>query len=305
MSAEQRAAADDLYAFIRGWPGARKVLAESGLRDGNGDLDGLSAQVGDGQVELPEHVEPSATQLGGAAIAKLRDSWLASRKPVHLLVAIDESGSMGQPGTIPGADRMTEVRDALRSARAWLGPHDEFAITGFAAKARRQGGKLGPDATDLCLHVCTAPDRWQPYAQGTFTAATGGLAVRRENNDTPLYQAIMGAQQRVAARREALGPAHAGDIYAVIVMSDGEDDYWDQSHRQVLDNPRADVRGIPVYPVCSCAATAAHVPFLAEILRGTTGRRSLELDVTRSMPAAFAGAFAAAVRPSFRTGLGG
>jgi Ca-activated chloride channel family protein len=308
LTAEQRAAADDLLAFIRTEP-ARRYLAAAGLRDGNGErfaaggLTDLNTRIGGGAEVLPQRTVATGPALDGAAIAAIRDRWLASRKPVHLLVAIDESGTMNDPGSVPGRSRMAEVRDALKRAQAWLGRNDEFSVVGFAARSKEHGGTKGPDPQDLCRHVCTGPDTWKAFDDAEFGAAIGGLTVREQDNDTPLYQAIMGAQQRVAARRQAAGGERADDIYAVVVMTDGKDDYWRQSVREVLDNPRADVAAVPVYPVCFCVEPGQAAP-LEQILRATTAEQDLELDVTKSLSAAFAGAFATAVRPSYRAQLG-
>lgn len=309
MSDDQRRAADDLLAFIRTAP-AQRFLADAGLRDAGGNrfpaggLTDLDTRLGGGAEMLPQRTTATAPGLGGAEIAGIRDRWLASRRPIHLLVAIDESGTMREPGSVPGKNRMAEVRDALRRAQAWLGRNDEFSITGFAARSREHGGTKAPDPVDLCRHVCTGPATWQPFDETRFGAAADGLAVREDDNDTPLYQAIMGAQQRVAARKKAAGSAGANDIYAVVVMTDGKDDYWSQSVREVLDNPRADVAAVPVYPVCFCASAGQAAP-LQQILRATTDETDLQVDVTKSLSAAFAGAFASAVRPSYRARLGG
>jgi hypothetical protein len=106
----------------------------------------------------------------------------------------------------------------------------------------------------------------------------------------------------VARRKAAAGAAGANDIYAVVVMTDGVDDYWGQSEQVVLDNPRKDVRSVPVYPVCFGISAAQAAP-LDRILKATTGQPGLSVDVlgtSGSLSGAFVGAFSNAVRPSFR-----
>lgn len=312
LTAAERAAADDFLAFLR-TPAAQRRLAEAGLRDKDGKrfpeagLTELNDRKGDRRVPLPESVTaPPGFAIQGSEIATIRDRWLASRKPVHLLVLIDESGTMARDGSVKGRDRMTEVRGALRRAQAWLGRNDEFAVVGFAAKSRKNGGTKGPDARNLCANVCVDPVRWEGFEQASFESAVGDLRVRKTDNDTPLFQAIMGAQQQVAQRKAAAGGAGADDIYAVVVMTDGVDDYWGQSADDVLTNPREDIRSVPVYPVCF-GITAGEAAPLDRIRKATTGLDSLSVDAagtTGSLSAAFVSAFANAVRPSYQAAGG-
>jgi hypothetical protein len=307
LTAAQRAAADDFLAFLR-TPGAQERLANSGLRDRNGrrfpklGLTELNDRMGDAGVVLPESVTaPPGLAVQGREIAAIRDRWLASRKPVHLMVLIDESGTMAEDGSIAGRDRIAEVRSALRRAQAWLGRNDEFTIVGFAAKSKKHGGTKGPDERELCSNVCADPVRWEDFEQNRFESAVGNLKVRTADNDTPLFQAIMGAQQQVARRKAAAGRAGADDIYAVVVMTDGVDDYWGQSADDVLDNPREDIRSIPVYPVCF-GITADEAEPLDRILKATTGLDSLSVGVAGtkgSLSGAFVSAFANAIRASY------
>ncbi|MEU4222276.1 substrate-binding domain-containing protein [Actinoplanes sp. NPDC026623] len=307
LTAAQRAAADDFLAFLS-TPGAQERLANSGLRDRNGrrfpklGLTELNERMGDAGVVLPESVTaPPGLAVQGREIAAIRDRWLASRKPVHLMVLIDESGTMAEDGSVAGRDRIAEVRSALQRAQAWLGRNDEFTIVGFAAKSRKHGGTKGPDERELCRNVCADPVRWEDFEQNRFESAVGNLKVRTADNDTPLFQAIMGAQQQVARRKAAAGRAGADDIYAVVVMTDGVDDYWGQSADDVLDNPREDIRSIPVYPVCF-GITADEAEPLDRILKATTGLDSLSVGVAGtkgSLSGAFVSAFANAIRASY------
>ena len=308
LTASQRAAADDFLTFVRSTKNKR-LLSEAGLRDQAGrrfpdhGLTELNTRMGDGAEVLPDQITaPPGETLAGAEIAAIRDRWLASRKPVHLLVLIDESGTMKEKNEITGKSRMAEVHSALQRAQAWLGRNDEFVVAGFAARSRRNGGTAGPDQTELCQNVCVGSTPWASFDQARFQAAVANLHVQEKDNDTPLYQAIMGAQQQVARRKAAAGAAGANDIYAVVVMTDGVDDYWDQTEQDVLDNPRKDVRSVPVYPVCFGISAAQAEP-LDRILKATTGRPGLSVDVlgtSGSLSGAFVGAFSNAVRPSFR-----
>lgn len=307
LTAAQRAAADDFLAFLRSRT-AQQRLAESGLRDKDGKrfpesgLTALNDRTGDERVMLPESVTaPPGLAVQGPEIAAIRDRWLASRKPVHLMVLIDESGTMARDGSITGKNRIDEVRGALHRAQAWLGRNDEFAIVGFAAKSKKNGGTLGPDPRDLCKNVCVDPVRWEGFEESRFKSAVDNLQVRKAANDTPLFQAIMGAQQQVAQRKAAAGKAGADDIYAVVVMTDGVDDYWGQSADDVLNNPREDIRSIPVYPVCFGITDDQAEP-LDRILKATTGLDSLSVDVAGtkgSLSGAFVSAFSNAVRSSY------
>lgn len=119
---------------------------------------GAAPEVGpaDGADLLPQRSAATAPDLDGAEIAGIRDRWLASRKPVHLMVAIDESGTMAFDGSVPGRDRMTEVRDALKRAQAWLGRNDEFSVVGFAARSKEHGGTKRPDPVDLTTRAPTS-----------------------------------------------------------------------------------------------------------------------------------------------------
>ena len=307
LTAAQQAAADDFLAFLR-MPAAQQRLADAGMRDKDGKMfptSGLTAlndRMGAGRVLLPESVTaPPGLAVQGQEIAAIRDRWLASRKPVHLLVLIDESGTMAYDGSVAGRDRMVEVRSALQRAQAWLGGNDDFAIVGFAAKSKEHGGTKGPDARELCKNVCVDPVRWEGFEENRFRSAVDNLQVRKTNNDTQLFQAIMGAQQQVAQRKAAAGKAGADDIYAVVVMTDGVDDYWGQSADDVLDNPRKDIRSIPVYPVCF-GITAEEAKPLDRILYATTGLESLSGDAVGtkgSLSGAFVSAFANAVRSSY------
>ncbi|MET0495192.1 MAG: substrate-binding domain-containing protein [Actinoplanes sp.] len=308
LTPAQRAAADDFLTFVRSADNERP-LAEAGLRDRAGrqfpdaGLTDLNNRMSDEGDLLPDEVTaPPENTLRGAEIAAIRDRWLASRKPVHLLVLIDESGTMKKKSEITGKSRMAEVHSALQRAQAWLGRNDEFAIAGFAAKSRANGGTAGPDDKDLCRNVCVDSTPWAPFDQARFQAAVAKLHVQEQDDDTPLYQAIMGAQQQVARRKAAAGAAGANDIYAVVVMTDGVDDYWGQTEQVVLDNKRKDIRSVPVYPVCF-GITAEQAAPLDRILKATTGQRDLSVDVlgtSGSLSGAFVGAFSNAVRPSFR-----
>ena len=170
-----------------------------------------------------------------------------------------------------------------------------------SSDSRENGGTAGPDDKDLCRNVCVDSTPWATFDQARFQTAVAKLHVQERDNDTPLYQAIMGAQQQVAQRRAEAGAAGANDIYAVVVMTDGVDDYWGQTEQVVLDNKRKDIRSVPVYPVCF-GITAEQAEPLDRILKATTGQPGLSVDVlgtSGSLSGAFVGAFSNAVRPSF------
>jgi Ca-activated chloride channel family protein len=227
-SADKRRVAADFLDFVRADAQQRTLQAvgfrqyrDDSLDPGVARAPGLAAHGSLVMVDPP----------GGDVLTAVRGSWDGVRKPARVLVLFDMSESMrqqllSQQDAGPGEEsRLSSAKAALTSALDpdlhLFGDQDEVALWPFNGDA----DTTVPDhpalgLTDLGAH------------RGEVTDAIARLA--EPTGGTPLYATVTAAQRWLAAQADR---AH---INAILLLSDGADDYRGQPLGPVLDQIRAD-----------------------------------------------------------------
>lgn len=178
-------------------------------------------------------------------LGMILEAWDSLRKPARLILLLDLSGSMNCSITDPrkgndctpvndGSDtRFTLARkgqvDAFLPATL-LGSQDQIGLWTFNG---------GPDISEPCKV------RHTPSAnRSELGKALNGLD--NPSGGTPLYRCVRQAQQWLADQQD-----RKGYINAVIVLSDGEDDYTGEPLAQVESDVRSTFEGsgVRIFPI--------------------------------------------------------
>ncbi|MET7401381.1 Hsp70 family protein [Dactylosporangium sp. NPDC005572] len=143
-----------------------------------------------------------------AKVAELLALWGGVRKPASVLVVIDESGSMAS-GTDAGKTRLQLAREAALPAVDSLAATDELGLWSFSS----------PDAAGAAPWRELLPLRKVgPETAERYRQSVGRLS---PHGETALYATIR------AAVRQLKDVQHDQRIYAVVVLSDGANEYSD------------------------------------------------------------------------------
>jgi Mg-chelatase subunit ChlD len=175
----------------------------------------------------------------------LLDAYAAAKRPGRVMLALDASGSMNEPaGT--GGTRFAVATSGVKQALTFMAGKDEFGLSVFSGQdgGVRELVPLGPkDGTARTESVL------------------GALGTVAPEGATPLYRAIIDGVN-------AVGPASADRLTAVVVLTDGEDTTSGISSSQLVDSVRG--RGVRVFVVAvgeaRCAARG-----LVEVTTATSG----------------------------------
>lgn len=126
-SAEQQAAARAFRDALLG-DDAQKLAVESGLRPAKAAVKTGPPLDADSGVDLkqPSVVYPVA---GAASVAAAQDVWKVARKPAHLVMVLDTSGSMS-------GDKIASMRSAAVKFVEQMNNEDVISIVAFSTTAR-------------------------------------------------------------------------------------------------------------------------------------------------------------------------
>ncbi|MFJ3773662.1 substrate-binding domain-containing protein [Streptomyces sp. NPDC090075] len=202
-SREQRAAAADFRAFLLE-PAQQRRFQHFGFRDHEGNAGPELAK----SVSLPDKgkqqlslIDPPAPAVLGAIL----DSWDELRKKARVLLVMDVSGSMNQSAG-GGQSRLEAAKKAAVNALGQFHPDDEVGLWTFST-----GTDEHPEPYQQIL-----PPKPVRESKDRLTAAINGL---NADGGTALYSTVR------AAQRAALADLDTSRINAVVVLTDGKNEY--------------------------------------------------------------------------------
>ncbi|WP_405098881.1 substrate-binding domain-containing protein [Micromonospora sp. NBC_01412] len=194
----QRAAAHDFLLFLQGDPQQRS-FAELGFRDHEGlPSDELVAAVRGGPAGNLNYFDPPEPEVVDAILR----GWNTLRKKANILFAVDVSGSMTKK--IGGRSRLQIATGAAGKAVGLLNSADQVALWSFSSETSQ---RPKPHREEL---------RLSPFNEAGFTRKLGGL---KADGGTALYSTVR------AAHRQLLASYDPDRINAVVVLTDGKNEY--------------------------------------------------------------------------------
>lgn len=200
-SDEQKAGAGDFLSWLRE-PGQQKRFTDQAFRDFEG-RPGAPVSTANGMIADPKLTvldPPSPTVLDKALTA-----WDAQRKRARVLLVLDVSGSMADT-TSGGRTKLDLAKQAARQAVGMLAQDDEIGLWSFSTEQRGQ-------TTPYTERVPVGPMKSN---FGKVNEAVSSLAA---TGGTALYATTRAAQQKL------LASADPDRINAVVVLTDGKNEY--------------------------------------------------------------------------------
>lgn len=205
VSDEQADAAARFTDFVQEPENQERVL-EYGFRPANPEVAIAEPIVAANGVD-PDQPQTLLEVPDPAVMVDLLDRWDVQRKKARVLLVVDVSGSMGDPGDLgTGETKLELAQRAAIDALDEFSPQDEVGLIAFSTN-------LGPDQDQELLEL-VAPG---PVAEvrDDLEREIAGLV---PTNGTPLYTAVQTAYE------DALAAFDEDRINAVVVLSDGQND---------------------------------------------------------------------------------
>ncbi|MFF1444633.1 substrate-binding and VWA domain-containing protein [Streptomyces sp. NPDC058295] len=202
-SREQRAAAADFSAFLLEAAQQRR-FQQHGFRDHEGNAGrelAASVSLSDGGKRKLSLIDPPSPQVLGAIL----DSWDELRKKARVLLVMDVSGSMNE-STGGGQSRMEAAKKAAVAALGLYHPDDEVGLWAFSTETADHREPYREILSPRPIKV----GRSQLITSINGLSAEGGTA---------LYTTVRAAQQA------ALSDLDTDRINAVVVLTDGKNEY--------------------------------------------------------------------------------
>jgi len=202
-SKDQRAAAADFRAFLLEDAQQRR-FQKTGFRDHEGNAGSELAR----SVSLSEQSEGNLSLIDPPAddvLAAVLDSWDELRKKARVLLVMDVSGSMNQSSG-GGQSRMEAAKKAAADTLGLYHPDDEVGLWAFSTKT--------DDHPEPYREI--VPPRPVRDNEQRLTEAIKGL---NAEGGTALYTTVR------AAQKEMLADLDADRINAVVVLTDGRNEY--------------------------------------------------------------------------------
>ncbi|MGH9176926.1 MAG: extracellular solute-binding protein [Acidimicrobiales bacterium] len=203
VTAPEREGARAFERFVQQPANQREVL-EFGFRPGNPEV-----AVG-APIEAANGVDPNQPQTelqvpAPPVLAAVIDKWEQHRKSARVLIVLDVSGSMGDPGG-DGQTKLERAKDAAISSLDQFKPEDEVGLRIFSTG-------IGPP---------DHPDYVDSVPIGAVSANRETLRTKLRNliptNATPLYTVARDSHREL---RRAYDPAR---INAVLLLTDGRNE---------------------------------------------------------------------------------
>jgi Ca-activated chloride channel family protein len=202
VSAEEREAAGRFVDHARRTESQEEVL-HHGFRPANPDV-----AVGD-PISPDNGVDPATPESllevpAPGVLVRLLDDWAVQRKSARVLLLVDVSGSMGDPGdTATGETKLDLAKEAAIEALRLFKDDDEVGLWTFSTPPDTRG----PGITKLQEPTRIGDVREQLVAE---------IRALLPATDTPLYTATEEAHRAVLA---GFDPSR---INAVVLLSDGQ-----------------------------------------------------------------------------------
>ena len=222
--AGKQAGAKDYLAFLRE-PAQQRMFTDAGFRSHDGQP---GSAVRDNEYVREDIGVPTLAPPSPPVLSSVRATWKELRKNAHILLVLDVSGSMGQSAG-GGKTRLELAQAAAVNGLAQLSDTDEVGLWVF------------PDQEQVYWQYLPikplGPQRQEMTNRIQQLIPSGG---------TPLYAVTRKASE------ETRGTARAETINAIVVMTDGQNEYPDDTDldglvRQLGD--QASEGGIRVFTI--------------------------------------------------------
>ena len=203
-TADKQAGAQDFQAYLL-LPQQQKAFTDANFRTADGQPgDPITASP----YLIPDGVKITLNPPGPQVLSDVRSLWTQVRKPARVLVVMDVSGSMASASGYGSESKLDLAKKAATSALSQLTDTDQVGLWAFT--------------TDLPTPDTITADLVDvgPLAQ-TRQPIVDAIAQLTPLNGTPLYAATRTAAQTMNAEQ------HAGSINAVVVLTDGRNEYTD------------------------------------------------------------------------------
>lgn len=222
VSPEEKDAAAAFEEFIKTPANQEKVL-EFGFRPGNPDV-AIGAPIDAGSNVDPTQPETLLETPEPEVMVQLLDNWSEQRKSARVIIALDVSGSMGDPAGDAGETKLELAKRAAIEALDEFKDDDEVGLRIFTTD-------IGPDGTDSFVDV-VPPSRIGDNRERLRTEIDAQFPLAA----TPLYEVTQASFDDAV---EAYDPAR---INAVVVLTDGRNEDGEASDdREQLDQLLADL----------------------------------------------------------------
>ena len=200
---EQRSIAESFNEFVQ-TPANQKRVLKFGFRPGNPDVALATPIVAANGVD-PLQPETTLTVPDAKVLAEVLTKWEASRKEARVLLVLDVSGSMGDPGSAASTDSKLDLAKA-----AAIDAMDEFKSTDLVGlRTFTTDENNEPFYQDLIEIAPIGPNRERVKSTISNLIPQGG---------TPLFEAAQGGFDTVSAGYDK------ERINAVILLTDGRND---------------------------------------------------------------------------------
>ena len=202
---KQQASADFL-AWLQE-PSQQQAFTDAGFRTFEGTP---GAVISEQNGMLPAGATNVLTPPSPTVLAAIEGSWAELRKRAHVLVVMDISGSMSEPVPDAGSDKLTLAKQAATTALEQFAPDDEVGLWVFSTGL----GNSGEPFAELV-----------PIGPAKDTVPTMQRDIDRliADGGTALYATLRQAQ------RDMLKDLPADRINAIVLLSDGRNEYPDDT----------------------------------------------------------------------------
>lgn len=227
---DQRAAADDFYAFLTDRP-QQQEFRDAGFRDGI-DSATPTAQLRDA-LSIPAGQLVSAIPAPKPELVDtIVKAWNGTRRNARVLLVLDVSGSMNELAAENDPEvrdsRLALVKPAASRALELLTDRDEVGLWTFSSPGYAEVVPVGKLVADH---------------RAALTGAINGL---RANGGTDLYNTIGAAYDKMTAEPDP------DRINAIVVLSDGEDSTKVAGAREALlakIDPEKSEKKMPIFTI--------------------------------------------------------
>jgi Ca-activated chloride channel homolog len=211
VDANKKQAATDFLAWLQ-QPAQQKVFTDAGFRTFEGKA---GAPLTQANGLLPAGATNVLHAPSPAVLAEVQSSWDKLRKRAHVLFVMDVSGSMGDPVPSAGESKLQLAQDAAIESLDGFAADDEVGLWVFSTE-------LGPNM-EPWLAV-------EPVgtAKRTLPAMKQAIAGLEPGGGTGLYATLR------AAQKQMLGDLAKDRINAIVLLSDGQNEYPEDTNLDSL-----------------------------------------------------------------------
>ncbi|MDQ1519531.1 MAG: Ca-activated chloride channel [Actinomycetota bacterium] len=231
VDATERAGARAFEAFVKR-PDSQRQALKYGFRPGDPAV-AVSAPITTANGVDPKQPQAVLEVPKPEVLSRLLDRWAADRKRARVLLLLDVSGSMGEPGNdATGETKLDLAKKATVNALGEFEPDDQVGLRIFSTGL---GAQQNQDSLDVVDIAALAGNR------ETMIRKLGDLA---PTNGTPLYTATSSAYDDLLAKFD---PQR---INAVVLLTDGRnEDSRNNDLNALLQHLSAQAQGETAKPV--------------------------------------------------------